>query len=264
MLQINNINCINIIILLLRINRWVINFSFTFQNNGFAIIVSQIWYASKYILYITMTHKNIDKYMTHRRSVILTLRYKFSLRRTGTMCHPSENIHKKPTDKLSARRPRLRASWWEEMSGRRNVNTGSDGEAALQEAVTSSDRFLRNSFPASSLPRNALIWDRSSRWIVDNSHLCRAASIDRGSPDVALRIYSIPLRTQRRLKHERKRNEGWWWRTFACKHSGCRRRSLSARQALIATDMDAKRQHRAEREIVDAIRYCVWNSFAFN
>lgn len=35
--------------------------------------------------------------------------YKFSLRRrTGTMCPPSENIHKKLTDKLSARHPRLR------------------------------------------------------------------------------------------------------------------------------------------------------------
>lgn len=214
------------------------------------------------MLYIAMTHKDIDKYMTHRRSVVLTLRYKFSLRLTGTMCHPSENIHKKPTDKLSARRPRLRASWWEEMSGRRNVNTGSDGEAALQEAVTSSDRFPRNSFPASPLPRNALIWDRLSRWIVDNSHLCRTASIGRGSPDIALRIYSTPLRAQRRLKHERKRNEGWG--SFACKHSECRWRSLSARQALIATDMDAKRQHRAEREIVDAIRYRVWNSFALN
>lgn len=194
-------------ILLLRIDRWAINLSFISQNNGFVIIVSQLWYASKYI---AITHKDIiDKYMTHRRSVVLTLRYKFSLRRTGTMCPPSENIHKKPTDKLSARRPRLRASWWEEMSGRRNVNTGSDGEAALQEAVTSSDRFPRNSFPASPLPRNAvsLIRDRPSRWIVDNSHLCRAASIGCGSPDIALRIYSTSLRTRRRLK--RKRNEGW-------------------------------------------------------
>lgn len=44
--------------------------------------------------------------------------YKFSLRwRTDTMCPPSENIHKKHTDKLSAGRPRLRAD-------ERDVKTG--------------------------------------------------------------------------------------------------------------------------------------------
>lgn len=65
---------------------------------------------------------------------------KFSLRRrTATMCPPSENIQKRHTDNLSARRPRLRAN---ETSRRYTVNTGSDDdvEAAVQEAVTSHDR----------------------------------------------------------------------------------------------------------------------------
>lgn len=64
-------------------------------------------------------------------------RRKFSLRCTATMCPPSENIQKRRTDKLSARRPTFEGQ--RETSRRYTVNTGSDDDvepALLQEPVT--------------------------------------------------------------------------------------------------------------------------------
>lgn len=64
-------------------------------------------------------------------------RRKFSLRCTATMCPPSENIQKRRTDKLSARRPTFEGQ--RKTSRRYTVNTGSDDDvepALLQEPVT--------------------------------------------------------------------------------------------------------------------------------
>lgn len=104
---------------------------------------------------------------------------KFSLRRrAATMCPPSENIEKRRTAKLSARRPRSRAN---ETSSRYTVNTGSDDdvEAALQEAVTSPviARSLFFSSPFLRLQRGSSIFvaGYAHREIRDNSHLCDAA-----------------------------------------------------------------------------------------
>lgn len=97
------------------------------------------------------------------------------------MCPPSENIQKRHTDNLSARRPRLRAN---ETSRRYTVNTGSDDdvEAAVQEAVTSHDRsfalFLVVYAPSVRLVDlcGRSTWIYIYREIHDNSHLCSCSN----------------------------------------------------------------------------------------
>ena len=95
---------------------------------------------------------------------------------TITMCPPSENIQKRRTDKLSARRPRSRAN---ETSRRYIVNTGSDDdvEAALQEAVTSHDRSFSRSLAPSA--RFAGLRGHSTRMDTVKSviiHICAICS----------------------------------------------------------------------------------------